>query len=89
MPNFGVQRGSAKIEASPTFAFLNDKREQLCHMKDMHIFERVVNGRRYRIAAQSVWDPIRGRSVARQTVLGPETTAPVADLGASPQLCRR
>jgi hypothetical protein len=52
-------------------------------MKDMHVFERVVNGRRYRIAAQSVWDPVRGRSVARQTVLGPETTAPVADLGAT------
>src|ERR1700733_9327211 len=52
-------------------------------MKDMHVFEREVNGRRYRIAAQSVWDPARGRSVARQTVLGPATAAPVADLGAT------
>jgi hypothetical protein len=52
-------------------------------MKDMHIFERDVNGRRYRIAAQSVWDPVRGRSVARQTVLGPAIAAPVADLGAT------
>jgi transposase len=52
-------------------------------MKDMHVFERVVNGRRYRIAAQSVWDPVRGRSVARQVVLGPATAAPVADLGAT------
>ena len=52
-------------------------------MKDMHIFEREVNGRRYRIAAQSVWDPVRGRSVARQTVLGPATAAPVADLSAT------
>ena len=52
-------------------------------MKDMHVFERDVNGRRYRIAAQSVWDPIRGRSVARQAVLGPATAAPVADLGAT------
>src|SRR6059036_4109332 len=52
-------------------------------MKDMHVFERDVNGRRYRIAAQSVWDPVRGRSVARQTVLGPATAAPVADLAAT------
>ena len=52
-------------------------------MKDMHVFERDVNGHRYRIAAQSVWDPIRGRSVARQIVLGPAATVPVADLGAT------
>ena len=52
-------------------------------MKDMHVFEREVNGRRYRIAAQSVWDSARGRSVARQTVLGPATTPPVADLAAT------
>src|SRR5260370_23835081 len=54
-----------------------------CYMKDMHVFEREVNGLRYRIAAQSVWDPFRGRSVARQTVLGPAAAAPVADLGAT------
>lgn len=52
-------------------------------MKDMHIFEREVSGRRYRIAAQSVWDSARGRSVARQAVLGPATPPPVADLGAT------
>jgi transposase len=52
-------------------------------MKDMHVFEREVNGRRYRVAAQSVWDPVRSRSVARQTVLGPATAPPVADLGAT------
>ena len=52
-------------------------------MKDMHVFEREVNGRRYRIAAQSVWDPVRSRSVARQLVLGPATAAPVADLAAT------
>jgi transposase len=52
-------------------------------MKDMHVFERNVNGRRYRIAAQSVWDSVRGRSVARQAVLGPATAAPMADLGAT------
>ena len=49
----------------------------------MHIFEREVNGHRYRIAAQSVWDSAQGRSVARQVVLGPATAPPVADLGAT------
>ena len=47
----------------------------------MHIFEREVNGCRYRIAAQSVWDTERGRSVARQVVLGPAASPPTADLG--------
>src|SRR6202161_950364 len=46
----------------------------------MHIFEREVNGHRYRIAAQSVWDAERGRSVARQVVLGPAEPPPLADL---------
>ena len=49
----------------------------------MHVFEREVNGCRYRIAAQSVWDPERGRSVARQVVLGPAAPPPVADLRAT------
>ncbi len=49
----------------------------------MHIFEREVNGHHYRIAAQSVWDSTRGRSVARQVVLGPAAPPPVADLGAT------
>jgi hypothetical protein len=49
----------------------------------MHVFEREVNGHRYRIAAQSVWDATRGRSVARQVVLGPAAPPPVADLGAT------
>lgn len=48
----------------------------------MHIFERMIDGRRYRIAAQSVWDPRAGRSVSRQAVLGPADPPPVADLGA-------
>jgi len=47
----------------------------------MHIFERAVDGRRYRIAAQSVWDATASRSVARQFVLGPADPPPVADLG--------
>ena len=49
----------------------------------MHVFEREVNGHRYRIAAQSVWDPVRGRSVARQVVLGPAAPPAVADLRAT------
>ena len=49
----------------------------------MHIFERKINGHCYRIAAQSVWDSTRGRSVARQVVLGPAGPPPVADLGAT------
>lgn len=37
--------------------------------------------RRYRMVAQSVWDPVKGRSVARQVVLGPADPPPTADLG--------
>lgn len=48
----------------------------------MNMFERVVGGRRYRIASQSVWDPVRQRPFARQAVLGPADPAPVADLSA-------
>src|SRR5664279_4465642 len=46
----------------------------------MNIFERRVGGRRYRIASQSLWDPAKQRSFARQAVLGPAAPAPVADL---------
>ena len=46
----------------------------------MHFFERTVTGRRYRIAAQSVWDPATGRSVGRQVVLGPADAPKVAEL---------
>ena len=49
----------------------------------MHIFEREVGGRRYRIAAQSVWDAKTGRSVARQVVLGPAGPPPLANLSAT------
>jgi len=48
----------------------------------MNVFERVVGGRRYRIASQSVWDPVRQRPFARQAVLGPADPPPVADLSA-------
>src|SRR3989442_16008874 len=47
----------------------------------MNIFERVVGGRRYRIASQSVWDPGQQRPFARQAVLGSADEPPVADLG--------
>src|ERR1700687_1473305 len=72
-------RCSGAVKYAVTLPF----RTKSCYMKDMHVFEREVNGRRYRIAAQSVWDSVRGRSVARQTVLGPATSAPVADLAAT------
>lgn len=49
----------------------------------MHIFEREVTGRRYRIAAQSVWDPTTGRSVGRQVVLGPAGPPPAVELSAT------
>jgi transposase len=50
-------------------------------MKEMHFFEREIDGRRYLIAAQSVWDSARGRSVSRQAVLGPAAPPPRVDLG--------
>jgi len=46
----------------------------------MNIFEREVGGRRYRIAAQSLWDPARQRPFGRQVVLGPADPPPVVDL---------
>lgn len=47
----------------------------------MNIFERGVGGRRYRIASQSLWDPLLQRPFARQAVLGSADPPPVADLG--------
>ena len=49
-------------------------------MKEINIFDRTVGGRRYRIASQSVWDPVRQRPFARQAVLGPADPPPAADL---------
>lgn len=46
----------------------------------MHFFERVVDGRSYRVVAQSVWDPRKKQPVSRQVLLGPAGPAPVADL---------
>jgi hypothetical protein len=61
--------------------FWLDKTVQKCIDERMNIFERVVGGRRYRIASQSVWDPARQRPFARQAVLAPADPPPVADLG--------
>ena len=49
----------------------------------MHFFEREIRGRRYRVAAQSVWDSELSRSVARQAILGPADPPLTADLGAT------
>lgn len=40
-----------------------------------------MRGHKYRMAAQSVWDSSRGRSVARQVILGPAEPPLKADLG--------
>src|SRR5450432_3747044 len=49
----------------------------------MNVFERQVGGRRYRVASQSLWDPSKQRSFARQAVLGPADPPPVADLAST------
>jgi hypothetical protein len=46
----------------------------------MHFFERVVDGRLYRVVAQSVWDSRKQQPVSRQVLLGPADPPPVADL---------
>jgi len=46
----------------------------------MFFFERLVDGRKYRVAADSVWDPRTKQPVSRQVLLGPADPAPVADL---------
>ncbi len=46
----------------------------------MFFFERLVDGRTYRVAADSVWDPRTKQPVSRQGLLGPADPAPVADL---------
>lgn len=46
----------------------------------MFFFERLVDGRKYRVAADSVWDSRTKQPVSRQVLLGPAGRAPVADL---------
>jgi len=49
----------------------------------MIIATKKVGGRSYRIAAESVWDPVAGRPYSRQVVLGPADTPPSVDLSAT------
>lgn len=46
----------------------------------IHFFEGVVDGRLYRVVAQSGWDPRQQRPLSRQVLLGPADPPPVADL---------
>lgn len=46
----------------------------------MHFFERIVDGRLYRVVAQSVWNSRKQQPVSRQVLLGPADPPPVADL---------
>ena len=46
----------------------------------MYILEKLVGGRRYRVAAQAVWDAAKGRSYSRQVVLGLVDPPPRVDL---------
>lgn len=46
----------------------------------MYFSEKVVGARRYRVAAQAVWDAKAGRAYSRQAVLGPAGTAPKVEL---------
>src|SRR5439155_25914979 len=55
----------------------------ICLDERMNVFERQVGGRRYRVASQSLWDPARQRSFARQAVLGAADPPPVADLAST------
>ena len=52
-------------------------------VEGMRFYERTVGGRRYRMAAQSIWDARAGQPVSRQVVLGPADPPPTADLGAT------
>lgn len=42
----------------------------------MYFSEKAVGGRRYRVAAQAVWDVAAGRAYSRQVVLGPADPPP-------------
>jgi hypothetical protein len=57
--------------------------KRFCYMHHVHFFEREVRGRRYRVAAQSVWDSTVARSVARQAILGPAAPPLTMDLAAT------
>ena len=49
----------------------------------MYFFERAIGKRRYRVAAEAIWDPVRGQSYSRQVVLGPADPPGLVDLSAT------
>jgi len=49
-------------------------------VEGMNFFERLVDGRLYRVVAQSVWDARKQQPVSRQVLLGPADPPPVVDL---------
>lgn len=55
----------------------------------MYFSEKTVGGRRYRVAAQAVWDVRAGRAYSRQVVLGPADAPPTVDLAATRTVGRR
>src|SRR5260370_32090239 len=55
----------------------------MLHIKNCAVFQTGVKWRPFRCGGQVGWGPVRGRSVARQAVLGPATAPPVADLSAT------
>src|ERR671936_851552 len=55
----------------------------------MHFTEKLVGGRRYRIAAQAVWDAVSGQPYSRQVVLGPADKPPRVDLAKTRVVGRR
>ena len=55
----------------------------------MHFLERSIGGRRYRIAAQAIWDPKKQQSFSRQVVLGPACRPPKVDLRVTRSIGRR
>ena len=55
----------------------------------MYFMERSRFGRRYRIAGETSWDPVKGRPQARQIMLGPVDLPAKVDLGKTETVGRR
>jgi transposase len=55
----------------------------------VYFSEKVVGGRRYRVAAQAVWDSSAGRAYSRQVVLGPADPPPRVELSETRTVGRR
>jgi transposase len=55
----------------------------------VHFIEKLVGGRRYRVAAQAVWDVRAGQPYSRQVVLGPADSPPRVDLAETRTVGRR